>query len=359
MIRTSEAVLPGHPDKFCDQVADLVIAEALKLQKNAYAQIEAAVWSDIFWLNGAIVTEEKFEPNFKELVVKAGVKIGYTPQNHIDATKYKVNSEICLMKGNPDYWGKFVNDQSIVVGWAGYDEKTRYLPPEHFLVNFLSEKLSSECLRGDLKGLGPDGKIMAIVEEKKNSFNVRYILISLQNRDKDDFLELLEKIIISVRKAYSQLRLTDARWIAKPEELKICVNPAGNFINSGSDGDNGQTGRKLTMDFYGPRIPIGGGALSGKHMGHIDRLAAYTAREAAIKAVKSGAKECLIRLVYAPEIKKPLKVLYSMKGKGERMKKSFFEYERMLARYSPSLISQELAMRSHFYDLSFPWNSGR
>ena len=32
------------------------------------------------------------------------------------------------------------------------------------------------------------------------------------------------------------------------------VNPNGPLVEAGSDGDNGQTGRKLVMDFYGPRV---------------------------------------------------------------------------------------------------------
>ena len=62
----------------------------------------------------------------------------------------------------------------------------------------------------------------------------------------------------------------------------------GPLVNGGSDGDNGQAGRKLVIDFYGPRVPIGGGALSGKHLSHIDRIGACAARDAAVRAVQSG-----------------------------------------------------------------------
>ena len=96
------------------------------------------------------------------------------------------------------------------------------------------------------------------------------------------------------------------------------INPNGPLLNGGSDGDNGQTGRKLAMDFYGPRIPIGGGALSGKHLSHIDRIGAYAAREAAVRAVCSGARECLVRVAWAPNICEPLDVCYEMIGRGSR-----------------------------------------
>ena len=68
------------------------------------------------------------------------------------------------------------------------------------------------------------------------------------------------------------------------------LNPNGPLLNGGSDGDNGQTGRKLVMDYYGPRVPIGGGALSGKDPTHIDRVGARRAREMALREVSEGAR---------------------------------------------------------------------
>lgn len=134
------------------------------------------------------------------------------------------------------------------------------------------------------------------------------------------------------------------------------INPNGPLINGGSDGDNGQTGRKLAMDYYGPRVPIGGGALSGKHLSHIDRIAAYAAREAAVRAVQSGAGECLVRLAYAPNISLPLDVYYEMNGRGSREGAGFFDHARMVARYGGAMISAELARGRHFLDHELPWN---
>ncbi len=52
MIRVSEAVLPGHPDKLCDFVAESIVQAALAVDGEAYAQIEAAIWCDRLWLSG-------------------------------------------------------------------------------------------------------------------------------------------------------------------------------------------------------------------------------------------------------------------------------------------------------------------
>jgi S-adenosylmethionine synthetase len=111
--------------------------------------------------------------------------------------------------------------------------------------------------------------------------------------------------------------------------VRLHVNPNGELIGGGSDGDNGQTERKLVMDHYGPRVPIGRGALCGKDFAHIDRLGAHAARKAAVEAVQSGAAECKITMVYAPGRNEPLDVIYDMTGQGKVLGKERFAYERM------------------------------
>jgi S-adenosylmethionine synthetase len=134
------------------------------------------------------------------------------------------------------------------------------------------------------------------------------------------------------------------------------INPNGPLLNGGSDGDNGQTGRKLVMDFYGPRLPLGGGALSGKHLTHIDRIGAYAAREAAVRAVTTGAAECLVRLVYAPNEPLPLDVTYEMRGRGDRLPPEWFEHGALCLRYSTAVDYSTLARGGHFFDARLAWN---
>jgi S-adenosylmethionine synthetase len=111
------------------------------------------------------------------------------------------------------------------------------------------------------------------------------------------------------------------------------------------------------MDFYGPRVPQGGGALSGKHLSHIDRIGSYSARQAAVHAVQSGAKECFIKIAYAPNRMDPLEVCLEVEGRGEQLPRAFFNFEAMCGRYSPAHIGQGLAQGRHFYDRYLPWNS--
>lgn len=356
MIRVSEMVLSGHPDKFCDLVADAIVAECMAIDDDAYVQVEVSVWSDWVWLSGGICTRRPLERSLQEIVVEAGLAIGYVPGSHIDATKYQVTSTVCQQVGDPSQWSRYVNDQSVVIGWAGYDEKTHYLPPEHFLAHTFRNALVESCRNGILKGQGPDGKLIVRMREEGNRWFMEHLLITLQQQDSAEFMQFCESIAKEASETYAQLQRMDRRWISCWEDVELMINPNGPLVNAGSDGDNGQTGRKLVVDYYGPRVPIGGGALSGKHMGHIDRIGAYTARSAAVAAVRSGAQECLVRLTYAPNIPDPLDISYEIIGHGIRQAPGYFNHVAMTDRFRGDLIRRSLGMGIHFFDLDLPWN---
>jgi S-adenosylmethionine synthetase len=144
-------------------------------------------------------------------------------------------------------------------------------------------------------------------------------------------MDVCEAVIATLAAAYASLQRDDPRWIGAWRDIEVLINPNGPMVEAGSDGDNGQTGRKLVMDFYGPRVPIGGGALFGKHYTHIDRLGAMLARRAAIDAVKSGARECLIRVCYAPNHPRPIAIDYEMDGSGDRKSAEFFDHAGAIA----------------------------
>ena len=226
-----------------------------------------------------------------------------------------------------------MNDQCIAIGWAGYDEKVDWLPPEHFVVQHLKDEIWQSCRSGRLKGQGPDGKVLVRVRENADDWLVEHILITLQQQLEVDVIQLTELVLGELEDAYVRLKKRDRRWRARWQDIQVLVNPNGPLINGGSDGDNGQTGRKLVMDYYGPRVPIGGGALSGKDLSHIDRAAAYAAREAALTAVVTGAATCKVLLSYAPNIDKPLDVIYDMEGCGRRLPTEWFAHRSVIGRY--------------------------
>lgn len=359
MIRVSETVLPGHPDKFCDQIADALVAEAVSIDPDAYAQIEAGVWSDTVWLSGAIAARGRLRTSIRDVVVGVGRAIGYRAGACIDAARYAVTSTICVSEAEPRQWSHHVNDQSIVIGWAGYDGRTRFLAPEHFLCHWLREAVSSACASGLLRGHGPDGKLLVRLREEDSGWILEHVLITIQQSAGASFLDVTDQVSRTLQSAYEDLQGRDPRWRAPWRHIGLMINPNGPLLNGGSDGDNGQTGRKLAVDFYGPRIPIGGGALSGKHISHIDRIGAYAARAAAVRAVRSGARECLVRVCYAPNLPAPLDISLEMNGRGERPPAGFFDHPQMAARYPSRHISRELGQGLHFYDDALPWNQGQ
>ncbi len=169
-------------------------------------------------------------------------------------------------------------------------------------------------------------------------------------------LDVAAGVACVLRYAYEQLRRQDARWNAPFDEVELLVNPNGPLINGGSDGDNGQTGRKLVVDYYGPRVAIGGGALAGKDFSHIDRAAAYAARHAAVHAVQGGARECRVTLAFAPNGDAPLDVVYEMEGRGPRCTTEWFTHSSIRARYRAEHFTDTLARGHHFFDGSCIWN---
>ena len=102
----------------------------------------------------------------------------------------------------------------------------------------------------------------------------------------------------------------------KPSDF--LVNPTGNFVVGGPDGDCGLTGRKIIVDTYGGYAPHGGGAFSGKDPTKVDRSAAYAARYLAKNVVAAGlAERCTIQVAYAIGVADPMSLLVDTHGTGK------------------------------------------
>jgi S-adenosylmethionine synthetase len=356
MIRMSEVVLPGHPDKFCDQAADAIVAECYKVDLRAYCQVEMSVWCDQVFLTGGIVTRKPLARDLADIVRATGRRIGYVAPNAIDADRYQVRDTVCQRREDPQTWTDHVNDQCIVIGWAGYDAKVSWLPPEHYLAHTIGRALARSCQEGRLKGHGPDGKLLVRLRESTDDWKVEQVLVTLQQLPNISLLELTALIVDDLGEAYADIRAKDRRWTPQFSDIELIINPNGPLLNGGSDGDNGQTGRKLVMDYYGPRVPIGGGALSGKDLSHIDRAGAYAARHAALQAVQAGAGTCRVAVAYSPNQDVPLDVVYEMDERAERLPLEWFAHSAARDRYRGGAFVGGLGTRGHFGDTALPWN---
>jgi len=357
MKRYSEVVLNGHPDKFCDLVADGIVCEAYRADPEAYAQVEVSVWSDVIFLTGGIVTSRDAGIDVYDVVRKLGAEIGYVPGNHIDVNRYRIEDHLCRMTEDPRRWTSFCNDQCIVTGYAGYDALTRFLPPEHFLCWHLREALVESIKEGVLQGQGPDGKVLAVIRDEFSGWTIDRLVVTLQQQEELSFTSFIPLVAGVVREALEKLVAADHRWKCSPPEAELLVNPNGPFIQGGSDGDNGQTGRKLVMDFYGPRIPIGGGALYGKDLTHIDRLGNFMARRFALDLVRAGSAEALVWVCYAPGMDEPLSIDISASRRPAADPEAFFRFSSMREKVSVSDLDYDLTALGTFYNPGLSFNA--
>jgi S-adenosylmethionine synthetase len=359
MVRLSEMVLAGHPDKVCDAIADAVLMEAYRADPQAYGQVEVACWCDEFFLTGGIATRQPVTTPLEEVVRRVGRRIGYHEGNAVDSARWQVRNTVCLEVRDPREWTEHVNDQCIVVGYAGYGEATRFLPPEHYVAHRFRERLTESLRSGHLAGQGPDGKLIVRMREEGSDWHLEHVLVTIQQLDRTPFADVCAGVLKEVEAAYREVRRLDGRWRRDWEDVEVLVNPNGPLVNGGPDGDNGQTGRKLVMDYYGPRVPLGGGALSGKDLTHIDRAGAYAARQAAVEAVAAGAKECLLRIAYAPNLDAPLDVVAEFEGTPIRIDPGRFDHRQIREQVRGSWITEDLARGGHFDSMQADWNRPR
>ena len=270
MIRTAEFVSPSHPDKLCDGISDKILDTCLEQDPESRVAIETAGGHGSVHLTGEITTNAELD---YESIVKEVSGIDKVTHNVV-----KQSNEIAR---GVDVGG--AGDQGIMVGYA-CDENDEYVPEEY--------RLARSLCRYIYEKFSYDGKTQITIDKYKN---ITHIVASFQNVSKEE----LEQLVVE--------------WLDyKVDGITIHCNPAGDWTQGGFDADAGLTGRKLVVDNYGPRVPIGGGAYSGKDPSKVDRSAAYMARHIAVKELKEqGLRECWVYLSYAIGEKEPLQATCS------------------------------------------------
>lgn len=275
MIRTAEVVSPGHPDKICDRVSDALVDEYLAADPHSRCAIETAGGHGKVFIVGEVTSKYKLsEDNIRKIASNiSGV-------SDISINIVEQSPEIAQ---GVDTGG--AGDQGIMIGYA-CDENEEMVPQEYYLARNLNKVLYEKYPF--------DGKTQVTL----NGSKVR-VVASFQNAPKED----LEEICTKYFKAQGY----------KIEALHC--NPAGDWNQGGFDADAGVTGRKLAVDNYGPRVPIGGGAFSGKDATKVDRSAAYMARRVAVDYLKKyKAKEVQVTLAYAIGYDQPLQATANVDG---------------------------------------------
>ena len=304
ILRTAEFVLPGHPDKLADAIADAIVKQARRLERRALVGVEVALHRDVVFIDGRVACKGAKEIDLKALVKDVYKSAGYGGVFAPLPGRLKIKTDLCLgpLLSGEAAFREVADDQSIVTGYACSTPGTHYLPVEHALVRHLALELHRLGQSKNNLRLGPDGKLIVFVRESDdgNNWTLERVSVSAQHAADWD--------AVAVRRAIHNRVLDDARNFAAlvpglhvSPSLDLLVNEAGDFVEGGPHGDNGLSGKKLVVDFYGPRVAIGGGAMSGKDFWKADRAGPLIARDLAVAAVQRlGCKACTVTLAIFP-----------------------------------------------------------
>jgi S-adenosylmethionine synthetase len=320
---TSESVSEGHPDKVCDRISDMVVDTYLGSEPQSRVACETLTTT-----NKVVLAGETRGPdiNKDELISKVRdcIKdIGYDQEGFTwkEATKiechlHSQSADIAMgvdSSGNKD---EGAGDQGIMFGYACNETDVLMPAPIHYSHKIL-RLMAEDRKSGKLKNIEPDSKSQITIEYKNGKpSSVKSVVISTQHSADVNQSQVRELVKPYIEKSIPKELLIGL------DDKEIYINPTGNFVIGGPDGDSGLTGRKIIVDTYGGAAPHGGGAFSGKDPTKVDRSAAYVSRYLAKNVVASKiADKCLIQLAYAIGVSKPLSIYVDLFDNDEEKNK--------------------------------------
>ena len=356
---TSESVTEGHPDKICDQVSDAILDALLEQDPYSRVACETCVTTNFVLVMGEVTT--KAEVDYEAIVRDVIREIGYTDETiGFDADTCEVR--IKLDKQSPDIAmgvdrsleskegidpeeeDQGAGDQGMMFGFAS-NETPELMPYAISLAHRLTGELSSLRKSGELPYLRPDGKAQVSVEYDTNGkpSRIEAVVCSTQHTADVTQEQLHKDIKEHLFKKIIPQDMVD-------EETKYYINPTGQFIVGGPNGDSGLTGRKIIVDTYGGYGRHGGGAFSGKDCTKVDRSAAYVARYIAKNIVAAGlAEKCEIQLSYAIGVAHPISIMIETFGTGKLPEERLVEIVRENFDLRPTGIIRMLDLRKPIY----------
>jgi S-adenosylmethionine synthetase len=359
---TSESVSEGHPDKVSDRISDAVVDAFLGLDPYARVACETLVTTNRIVIAGEVRLDSrkcgpkapmlkggKVNAKVVEALARGAVReIGYEQKGfHWKKAKVEVllhgqSADIAMgvdAKGNKD---EGAGDQGIMFGYATNETEELMPAPLQYSHNIL--KLMAEARHsGKEKYLEPDAKSQVSLRYVNGKpVEATAIVVSTQHSakvDQDDVREIVRPYVQKV---------LPKGW--RIPETEFYVNPTGNFVIGGPDGDCGLTGRKIIVDTYGGASPHGGGAFSGKDPTKVDRSAAYVARYLAKNVVAAGlADRCTIQLSYAIGVAKPLSVYVNTDNTGQADENKLSKVLQELVNLTPRGIREHLGLNRPIY----------
>ena len=361
---TAESVRAGHPDKFCDQIADAILDAHLAHDPAARVAVEVFATEGKMIIGGEITSNA--DVDCSEIVAETINRIGYSMRDLSGDPKGELKLEVCIHKQSPDIAAAVdkkqslgAGDQGIMVGYAT-DETHECMPLPVMLAHRICRRLDE--LMPKCPWMGADGKAQVTVAyENDKPVAITALVISLQHGaeiDRKSIKRFIGKEVLS-RVIPNELLKADT---------KILINPSGAFVLGGPAADTGLTGRKLAVDQYGPVAHIGGGALSGKDATKVDRSGAYAARWVAKNIVAAGmAKRCEVQIAYAIGRSEPVSIMVDTFGTGVISDSRIEAAVKEAFDLSPAAIIRDLCLDKPIYsglscyghfgrmDLCAPW----
>jgi len=346
---TSESVSEGHPDKVADRISDSILDRYLKEDPQSRVAVETMVTTNRIIVAGEVRGSEAVTPEVLEETARGAVRdIGYEqPGFHWKEAEFmsyvhSQSEDIALGVDASHNKDEGAGDQGIMFGYACRETDVLMPAPIQYAHEIL-KSMAADRHSGKAPGLEPDSKSQ-ISLQYENGKPVRATSVVVSTQHKPDFTgaDLREYIRGHV------LEVLPEGWMCPEDEFY--VNPTGQFVVGGPDGDTGLTGRKIIVDTYGGAAPHGGGAFSGKDPTKVDRSAAYMARYLAKNVVAAGmAENCLIQLSYAIGVSKPLSVYVNLFNTGQvdedKLSRLFME----MVDLSPRAIRERLELNRPIY----------
>ena len=381
---TSESVSEGHPDKVCDQISDAVLdaflendiklgiaddslvntrlgCETLATTNKIVIAGEGRGQAPLFRKHGdkAVVDRELITRIARDVVRD----IGYDQDGF---SYYGADIEVLLHGQSPDI-AMGVNakkkkggeeegagDQGMMFGFACTEsevyEKNSFMPAPIYFAHKILKVLSEKRRSGQLYDLQPDAKSQVTVKYVDGKpVGCTKVVVSTQHNAKSRNGKKYTPGLIKEMISDAVESALPKGWMPqRPSDF--LVNPTGNFVIGGPDGDCGLTGRKIIVDTYGGYAPHGGGAFSGKDPTKVDRSAAYAARYLAKNVVAAGvAERCTIQVAYAIGVADPMSVLVDTHGTGKVEEKRLEKVLPELFRLTPTNIRRTLKLNRPIY----------
>ena len=350
---TSESVSEGHPDKVCDRISDMVVDSYLSKDPVSRVACETLTTTNKVILAGEIrgpkIAKEEIISKVRECIKDIGYdQDGFSWKTaNIETHLHEQSADIAMGVDSKDNKDEGAGDQGIMFGYA-CNETDELMPAPIYYSHKILRLIAEDRKNGILKGIEPDSKSqVTMLYNNEKPIKVTSVVISTQHSKDLNQEKVREAIMPYIKKSIPEKFLTNL----DPKE--IYINPTGQFIIGGPDGDTGLTGRKIIVDTYGGAAPHGGGAFSGKDPTKVDRSAAYASRYLAKNIVAAGvSKKCLIQLAYAIGVSKPLSIFVKLADedstKVEKVKKIIEDNFNL----SPRGIREMLKLNNPIYEIT-------